>query len=427
MSVELLTLRTLKYRDRYEKLARSIPLRALEVRTQVLLNDFGRYFREYPESVRVEPGSFSLLVKMIHPTLKDEQLAVYDQIISQILKEDAEPGEEAGLMKRLAVATTAYDTAVLLEQVNAGEEVDIRTGMLNLLSAYDKTVIRTDKDPQVRDPIEDLLKAEENDVGLHWRLPCLNAHLKPIGSGDFIVIAARPDKGKTTFATDQLTHMSSQVDRLWPGQDRSILWLNNEGPGRKIVTRCFQSAMMATTEEFIAMSNAGTIRQKYIEALGGRGGALRIFDVHSWRNDQVEDLVQKYKPALVVFDMIDNIRFGGEVANGGQRTDQLLEAMYQWARELGVRYDCGIMAMSQISGDGDGLQYPTLSMLKDSKTGKQGAADVIITIGTVNDPILSHARYIGCTKNKRVRTGMPGSPMTMVRFDGDRGRYVEEQ
>jgi hypothetical protein len=34
------------------------------------------------------------------------------------------------------------------------------------------------------------------------------------------------------------------------------------------------------------------------------------------------------QPALVVFDMIDNIRFGGEVANGGQRTDQLLEAMY---------------------------------------------------------------------------------------------------
>ncbi|MFN7318844.1 MAG: helicase DnaB, partial [bacterium] len=125
------------------------------------------------------------------------------------------------------------------------------------------------------------------------------------------------------------------------------------------------------------------------------------------------------------FDMVDNIRFGGEVNNNGQRTDQLLEAMYQWARVRGVKFDCPIMATSQISADGDGLQYPTLPMLKDSKTGKQGAADVIITLGAVNDPMLARSRYIGTTKNKLVRTGVPSSPQTEVIFNGDRGRYEE--
>lgn len=99
--------------------------------------------------------------------------------------------------------------------------------------------------------------------------------------------------------------------------------------------------------------------------------------------------------------------------------------MYQWARMMGVKYDCGVMATSQISGEGDGMQYPGLGMLKDSKTGKQGAADVIITIGTVNDPVLAKSRYMGWTKNKRVRTGVSSSPMQEVIFDGDRGRYVE--
>jgi replicative DNA helicase len=64
-------------------------------------------------------------------------------------------------------------------------------------------------------------------------------------------------------------------------------------------------------------------------------------------------------------------------------------------------------------------------MLKDSKTGKQGAADIIVTIGAVNDPVLASSRYIGTTKNKRVRTGVPGSPMQEVIFRGDKARYEE--
>ena len=281
--------------------------------------------------------------------------------------------------------------------------------------------------PQVLDRIEDLLKEEENDVGFHWRLPCLNRHIKPLKAGDFIVVAARPDKGKTTFAASELTHMASQVDSLYPDERRSILWFNNEGPGRRIITRNFQAALNATTEQLVEYSNAGTIRDQYAAALGGRGGTLRVFDIHDMWNHEVEDLMRLHKPAGVLFDMVDNIKFGGDANNNGQRTDQLLEAMYQWARMMGVKHDCWIMATSQISADGDGIQWPTLPMLKDSKTGKQGAADVIITIGTLNDPNFLNARYIGTTKNKKVRTRMPASPMCEVTFDGDRGRYNEVQ
>lgn len=425
MSLDLTTLRLLKYRDRYEKLAKAIPQRALDARTQSLLKDYGRYFREFPESGRIEQDSFNIVFKMAHPALKDEEFAVYAELLKQVLTSEVPSDIEAGLMKRLAATATAFDLMGLIEKYNAGEEVDLRSGVEALLDTYDSTVIRNFKDPQVRDPIEDLLKAEENDVGLHWRLPCLNRHIKPLVGGDFVVVAGRPDKGKTTFAADQLTHMASQVDQLWPGQNKSILWFNNEGPGHRIVTRCFQAALGATMEELVVKSNAGTIREEYRAALGGRGGVLRIFNVHGMWHHEIEELIQRYNPALCVWDMIDNVRFGGETTNHGERTDQLLEAMYGWVRILGVKYDCAQIAMSQISAPGDGIQYPTLPMLKDSQTGKQGAADVIITIGTVNDPVLSHLRYIGCTKNKKVRTGVRGSPMTAVQFDGDRGRYVE--
>jgi replicative DNA helicase len=435
MSLDITTLQLLKHRERYERLARAVPRRALDTRTQVLLSDFGRFFREFPDAQRVSSGAFKIFFKSIHPKLSDEEHAVYDALFKRIDEQDVAPEVEGGLMARLVATATAFDIATLIEKFNSGDEIDLRTELTARLEEYDRMVDRKVKNPQVLDAIEDLLAAEENDWGLHWRLPCLNRHLKPIVPGDFVVVAARPDKGKTTFCASELTHMASQVDSLWPGEKRSILWFNNEGPGKRIITRNFQAALNATVEDLIKLSNTPAekgsehyktlVRQRYAEALGGRPGVLRVFDVHDMWNHEVEDIMKLYPPALVLFDMVDNIKFGGEAMNNGQRTDQLLEAMYQWARLMGVKHDCGVMATSQISADGDGLQYPTLPMLKDSKTGKQGAADVIITLGTVNDPVLANSRYIGTTKNKKVRTGVPSSPMCEVIFDGARGRYVE--
>lgn len=55
-------------------------------------------------------------------------------------------------------------------------------------------------------------------------------------------------------------------------------------------------------------------------------------------------------------------------------------------------------------------------MLKDSKTGKQGACDFIIMLGASNDPGLASQRFIGLTKNKLRREGKPADPKQPVKF-----------
>jgi replicative DNA helicase len=203
------------------------------------------------------------------------------------------------------------------------------------------------------------------------------------------------------------------------------------------VTRAFQSALGVTSEELVELVQkaptkgqerfGNAARQQYVKAIGGRGGALRVFDVHDWATSEVEDLIRKYKPAILVFDMLANIRFNGVANNGGERTDQMLEAMAQWARVRGVKYDCPVLANWQLSNDADGIPYPTLGQLKDSKTGVQGAADFILTIGASNDVVLENSRFFGLTKNKLRRAGQPASPRTEVTFDGARGRYLVAQ
>lgn len=327
------------------------------------------------------------------------------------------------MMARLVAADTALQLTAMLERYNEGEEINLGSVLRDTIDRFETDTNRKVKTPWVQDDIGDLLADDEHDNGFHWRLPELGLAMRPLRAGDFLIVAARPDVGKTTFLTDALTHFAPQVDQVFPDENRTILWFNNEGPGKRIVSRLHQSALNATMSDLVTLNTKGTVRQDYLKATGGRPDIIRIFDVHDFWNHEIEDIIRTTNPAIIVFDMVDNIRFGGDTNNNGQRTDQLLEAMYQWARVIGVKYDCVTIATSQISADGENLRFPFMSMLKDSKTGKQGAADAILTIGFQVD--FPSERYLGLPKNKLAREGGPKQPSITTVFDGQRGRFRE--
>lgn len=424
LPIDLTMLKLLHKREDYENMMGSVPREALDQKVAILLDDFGAYFKEFPDSKAVDPASFMIWFRGFrHKGLPAEACTIFEFLINKAVTEPLDPAVRKGLANRLAGAETAVKITGLLERWNKGDEVDLYSQLRDTLAGFELRLDRTVKDPQCRTPIEELLAVEENNTGINWHQPWLAGHIKALRGGDFVLFASRPDKGKTTWAAGLATNAAPQLDALWPGEKRCVMWLNNEGVGGQIVKRTFQTALGMTIEEMV--ENKATIREQYIKAIGGRGGALRVFDVHGMWHHEIEDLIRRYRPGMIIWDMIDNVKFGGEVLNGGQRTDQLLEAMYQWVRVLGVKYDCVNVAMSQLSADADGMQWPALPMLKDSKTGKQGAADVIICMGSSNEPALTSMRYFHCTKNKRKITGMPISPLATTIFDFDRGTFAE--
>ncbi len=434
MSLDLTTLRILKRRKHYDELAPAIPERALDAHTREIVKDFGRYFREFPEVQLIEPSPFLLWFRMVRPKLNDEAFGVISEVIKRTAA-DVEDGVAEGLMARLHAAHTANEIADLLTAWNEGAEINLAAALRERTEDLEFKLQIKHKNPQDLTPIEDILAEDESDFGFKFRLECLNQHVKPLVPGDFVIVAAPPGKGKSTFCASELTHMAAQVDTIYPGENRSILWLNNEGPSKRIVGRCFQAALGATMEEMAALVKQqpteqperfkNLLRQRYAESLGGRPGVLRIMSVHDYWNNQIEDIMRKHKPAIVLFDMIDNVKFGGATLNNGERTDQVLEAMYQWARMLAVKYEAVMIATSQISAEGQGMQFPAQRMLKDSKTGKQGAADLMIMLGAVDDPALARSRYISIAKTKKNRTGVPDSPNKEILADFDRGRFRE--
>ena len=158
----------------------------------------------------------------------------------------------------------------------------------------------------------------------------------------------------------------------------------------------------------------------------GSESPIRVYDVHRMDARQIEELISKVHSTVgvggVFFDMIDNIDI--YIKNKLSRTDQVLEAKYQWSRALGVTYDYPTVAMSQQSESNDYQQWPSKGMLKDSKVGKQGASDNIIFITQPEDDTIQDVRYISAPKNK---TALRGAKRLRaeVKFDRDTGIFYD--
>lgn len=418
--LDMSLLRLMKYRKYYIKYIKIINKRAVEQVTQSIIEAFGKYFDLLPECERIPVSTDFYTWFTLNSHYPQDSLVSFKRRFTE-LESDPTVQVISVMEESLLTAELALKVGELIERYKEGDDLQLDRCLIAAHDDFTKKLNRHVVLPEV-EMDDDILKEDELDTGFTWHIPELNHHLRKIRAGDFIIVAARPDKGKTTFGVQMAAHMATQLSSVYEdSNERSIIWLNNEGLGRRISSRLVQSALSCTVTDMIELKRTGTLWNKYEALMGGRRDSVRVLDIHSFRYWQVEELMKRVKPAAIFFDMIDNVRFDGEVNNGGNRTDQLLEAMYQWARELAVIHEVPIIAFSQLSGEAEGKAYPLQSELKDSKTGKQGAADIILTIGATESG--GSLRYLGAPKNKLKRAGSTDPKIECV-LDGNNARYI---
>lgn len=410
--IDLSLLRIMKYRDAYFRIKSRVPNEALDPQTVALLDDFGVYFKRLPDASVIDTAAFLPIFRAQHPKLNTDQSRAYEGIIAS-LAQDVDEAERSAIMLGMLELRMGTDLANVLHKWDSGDVPNIHEAIRSISDSFEK-----DADVKVLDyiqvDIDSLLDQRADDNGISPRLECLQQCMRDLRGGDFGIIGGRPDKGKTTFIASEITYMAPQLPA-----DKTVLWLNNEGKGETIYLRLIQAALGMKLSEITALRDSGGSVSEAYAAVVGDLHRIRIVDIHGLDTYAVENLIRANNPGIVVYDMIDKIRGFGEAA----RTDLGLEMMYDWARELGVKYDLIGLATSQISNEGDGLQFPTLGMLKDSKTGKQGACDFMIMVGASNDPNLAGLRYIGMPKNKLRREGAAGDPRATVNFKPEIARY----
>jgi hypothetical protein len=138
---------------------------------------------------------------------------------------------------------------------------------------------------------------------------------------------------------------------------------------------------------------------------------------------QIATLLEEMRPAVLVVDMVANIR-GGTM----ETEHQNLEAKWQELRVLGCEYDCIIIGSMQLSADGYDMLYPPLTAMKQSKIGVQGALDLCIMMGRMDPstrPDMLNVRGISTPKNKLGMSGSESYLQFQVEFQGGKCLFDE--
>lgn len=312
-------------------------------------------------------------------------------VLENIEKCDAGITSTVQLINALKRTRILKKISVLSYEIADGRGTEaIQSELNSLIESYGTgnepidSAVETSQD-FVDDDLDSLINETINTPGLRWRLDTLNKMLGSLRKGDFGFVFARPETGKTTFLASEVTYMAEQLtDDSGP-----ILWLNNEEQGSKVMLRCYQASLGLDLSALY--SNIASHKQKFTENTKSK---IKLYDSGIINKKTVENLCQKYKPSLIIFDQLDKIT-GFE----NDREDLKLGAIYQWARELAKQY-CPVVAVCQADGSGEGVRWLTMANVANAKTAKQAEADFILGIGKVNDPGYDNLRFLHLSKNK---------------------------
>lgn len=408
--MDRLVLAALRERSKFRQLRGAVPDDLIGQETVAMLGWYKVYFDAFPDADKVLIPDLKSLFVLRAGNITPEQSAVMNLLFRQ-LEEPVDPQAMETITSQLFERSFAGRAAALLNKYENGGEVDLTYELNRMASENMRQMSANAPSSYIDAPIEEILQDFENDRGLKMVTEALRGSVGGLQGGDSVAVAGRPDKGKTSLLAANLTNFAPQLaDMGWSG--RPMLWLNNEGSGRRIIPRIYQAALGITFEEMVEMSNAGTLVSAYNKAMHGE--TIKVKDMHGATLGQLEQVIEDMKPCVVVFDMLANFRMSA--IGGGNKTD-VLEQAWQEVREMAVRHDFVAMPTVQISADGDDQLFPPYSALKDSKTGIQGATDVILMMGALNAHDMSTLRGFSTPKNKRQMKGRPSNVPSQVFFD----------
>jgi replicative DNA helicase len=389
MDLELLQL--LRNKDNYLRFKQYIKQDVLAKETATIVNWIDTWWSD-PKNSSLEWDTFGSVQCIKHAKqFRTEQIEVFRRIFERLQEGHGNGPTQEDILKYFIAQDYAARLGQLVINVQDGKKGTDLLDALPILDRYQTESGRalSKRDVFVETDLAEVAKAVSSG-GLEWRLGELNISLGPLRQGDFILVAARVETGKTTFVASESSYMAPQLP---PG--RPVLWINNEERGQKVMFRVMQAALGVTTGDLF--SDLPKARLEFERAVGGADRILiprESAGLNSVRN--LDAFFKEINPGLIIFDQLDKV-YGFE---NEEREDIRLGKLYKWAREKAHEYG-PVIAVSQADATAANTEWIFLNQLRGSKTDKPGEADAIITIGKKdNDPTKLYERYIHVPKNK---------------------------
>lgn len=383
-------LQIVKKKENFQRFRPYIKEHALSKEGLRVFNGIEDFFRSYPATIEIDWNAFeSWFLVLKGATLNKESIQTYRNIFTK-LKAGTSSAMLDDVMKHYITKDYATHITNIGIKLAGGDPSATIDQIGELVQRHDKEVGRalTLSDIFETGSVSDAVAAA-SAPGLEWRLEELNISCGPLRQGDFVVIAARPEVGKTTLAASEVSHMATQLK-----DKRPVVWVNNEERSSKVKLRIQQAALGWTLKDIAA--DQAKADAEYDRLMGMKDRILVLKNDSSINSvDRLTSLFREVNPALIVFDQLDKVDgFGSD-----ERDDIRIGRKYKWARDLSHEYGPTI-AISQASDAAEGLKWLQQNHLRGSKTDKPGEADLIIGVGLDHLAVNKHARHLHCMKNK---------------------------
>lgn len=249
-----------------------------------------------------------------------------------------------------------------------------------LLEAEDVDDVSTEE--YVNADVDEILDAIDPSAKIPVYPASLNQRLGGgLVRGDSIILFGRPEAGKTAVCVSLTAGFIAKGYR--------VLYMGNEDALKKIVKRLLSCLTGQPT---------GTMLQdpkRTMELARAKGYDKAIFSrLNPGTPKQVRALTRKHKPDIIILDQLRNLNVQGE-----NRTNEL-EAAAQALRTIGGEFGAATIGVTQSGESGEGKLRLSMADIDSSKTGIQGACDIMLAVGVDSLYEQSGMRMLGTPKNK---------------------------
>lgn len=373
-------LKFLSVKENYDKYRRYIGKGALPKEVLELLDFFPREFERNGNCI-TDFNSLFYSFSLSHPGSKNTALI---QSLCQVLESTKGTKESDEVVQLFIDRCTAEEMADYCMKIAEGNGGDF-VGVSKMLDNYKAISRKLSKELKANEQIDILSRLMSIKTGGYkWNMECLNSLLGSL-STELIIVASRPDGGKTTFLANEAWFIAKQLP---PG--KVVLWFNNEEHVNRVARRVVQSCL-GQDENYIR-TNPIAASRLYEREIGGKDRIVFIDDATSMAT--IERALETYDPGLIIVDQLYKVKDTGFKA---EIDAESFRQKCAYAREL-AKHIAPVIVTNQLDASAENVMYPTMDALYGSKTGAQGEADGIILIG--KNYATPDKRYIYTPKNK---------------------------
>lgn len=420
---ELNLLKVFAKREILEKYKPLLKKHTVLPETWLLLEDYGKYFSQYPDRDEIDFSLFGVWFASAHSSYKDDKLGFFKTVLGNVstASEDA-CNDLLQHFARLDVAIRVRDTA---DRYINGSVPSLEAALRVILDEHSQAEREFSDDVEneaglfVPTSAEHLVEAlTSGSAGYRWSLKLLNEAFGPMHLGDFGAVMARPNGGKTTLLIQECLNFLLQMD-----EEAKCLIFNNEEKGEKLTAYAYKNLLKQPLTK-IALAPAKSTKD-FEAKLGGR--KFYVKDDAGMTPWHAERIIEKVRPKIIGFNLLCKL-------HGYRKDTSELEALiklFRWAREIGKRYNCIVLTCHQADTSAEGEKYMTQQQMYGSKTEIQGELDVLLSVGRSHDVASANTRYLSSAKNKQPDS--PGmdplkreGPLGEVGFDGDTATFYDK-